>query len=135
MTTIPCFRACSQATVTFGEVPEVEIARQTSPLVPSASICLAKTFSNPVSFATQVGKHATIGGQRDSRQAATLLQKAVNQLAGDVLRVGGRAAVAENQKLAFGFEGGSNYFRRAKNIRPVLAEKAPLHLKAVGDDG
>src|SRR5258708_38913380 len=54
ITMITCSRACSQAATMFGEVPEVEIARQTSPFAPSASIWRANTFSNPVSLAMQV---------------------------------------------------------------------------------
>jgi len=49
------------------------------------------------------GEHRRIGGQRHGAQGAALLQIPPDQLAGDVLRIGRRAAIAaDQQRLVLG---------------------------------
>ncbi|MDX6446205.1 MAG: hypothetical protein QOH71_3279 [Blastocatellia bacterium] len=49
---------------------------------------------------SNAGKHASVGRQRDRRQRSPGLQEPVNQLAGDMLRIRGRPAVAKHQELS-----------------------------------
>ena len=52
------------------------------------------------------GQDRAVGGQRDRRQAGPVVVEAGDQLAGPVLRIRGAAAIAAEQQLVAGPEGG-----------------------------
>ena len=50
----PISFAFFRPSITFGELPDVEIAKAISPSLPKPSICLLNTYSNPISFEIDV---------------------------------------------------------------------------------
>ncbi len=66
------------------------------------------------------GQHAGVGRQRDGGQRGALALKAAHQLGGHVLRVGGAAAIAEDEQLAATVQRRDNR-RRGRDDRLNLA--------------
>ena len=62
------------------------------------------------------------------------LQKTIYQLAGNVLRVSSRTAVAKDEQLAISSERAGNHFSRTAYVISMLREKSTLCFQAFGDD-
>ena len=103
MVVMPRDRAAVNAARMFGERPEVESPRNTSPAWPSASTCRANKCSNPRIVADR-GRHGGIGPQSQSGQGSAIEIEAHHQLGGEVLRVRRAAAVAREQDFLPGAE-------------------------------
>ena len=94
-------RHCSSARSTLGELPEVEMARKTSPGWPRASIWRAKSTLEAVVVADG-GEDGGIGGESDGAHRRAVVDEAADKLRHQMLRVGGAAAVAGHHELAAG---------------------------------
>ena len=82
----------------FFELPEVEIASNTSPSIPRR---LDLPFEHVVVAVVVAdgGEDTGVGGQRDGAQGRTIHRQPRDELRYQMLRVGGRAAVAAYQQL------------------------------------
>ena len=69
------------------------------PAQPSAATCLAK-IDLVVVVVADGGEDRAVGGQRDRAESGPLALEAADELGREVLRIGGRAAVAAGQHLA-----------------------------------
>ncbi len=97
--TSPSSRAACSAAITFGERPEVEIADEHVALV-SQRAKLAREHLLEAVVVADRGQRRGVGGERDGGERRAVVDEAADQLGGDVLGVGGAAAVAGEQDLA-----------------------------------
>ena len=91
--------AASIAASTLAELPLVDSASSTSPAWPSARTCLEKMRLVVVVVGDR-GEDRGVGGERDRRQLGPLALEAADELGGEMLGIGSRAAVAAGQHLA-----------------------------------
>ena len=91
--------AASTAASTLAELPLVDIASSTSPGRAERLDLLGEDDVVAVVVADR-GEDRGVDGQRDRRQARPLALEAADELGREMLRVGGRAAVAAGQHLA-----------------------------------
>ena len=94
----PLRRAARSARRIFGERPEVDIAISTSPSRPSPRTWRSNRLLESVIVADS-GHHRTVGGQRHRGDRRPVVIEPRQELAGDVLCVGGAAAIAGQQQL------------------------------------
>ena len=113
--------------MTFGLLPEVEMAMATSPGLPSASIWRAKMRSKPRSLPAAVSAELSVV-KAMAAMAARFGLVADGQFGREMLGVGGAAAIAEQHQLAAaadrrdagadqaGEGGAERAFRLARNV-------------------
>ena len=94
-------RASCSPSITFSDLPLVEIATATSPARPSAFDLPREDPVEPV-VVGHARQRAGVGGQRDRRHAGAIPLEPSDQLRREVLRVRRTPAVAERQHLAAG---------------------------------
>ena len=101
MVTMPFSRAVRSAARMFGERPEVDQRQQhIAALAEACDLPREHLFE-----AVIVGDRRQcrgVGGQRDRGVAGTLLFVAADDFSGDMLGVGGAAAIADDQELVAG---------------------------------
>ena len=98
--------ACSAATI-FGERPEVEIADEHVALAAERANLPLEHLVEAVVVADR-GQRRGVGGERDGGERRAVVDEASDEFRGDVLGVGGAAAVAGEQDLAAALQRGSD---------------------------
>ena len=91
-------RAASIARRMFGERPDVDNAKNTSPALPRASDLALEHPLETVIVADR-GQDRAVGRQRQCRRRRAVVIEPRQQFAGDVLGVAGAAAIAGEQQL------------------------------------
>ena len=87
----------------FGERPEVEIADEHVALAAERANLPLEHLLEAVVVADR-GQRRGVGGERDGGERRAVVDEASDEFGGDVLGVGGAAAVAGEQDLAAAFE-------------------------------
>ena len=81
------------------------------------------------------GQHAAVRRKRDGRKRSPVFEtEAINELAGDVLCVGRRPAITEEQQLFARAKTIGDHQARAQDLSRVLCEVTPLYVQAIGDN-
>src|SRR5207245_288750 len=80
------------------------------------------------------GERRRVGGERQRRERAPFAREASDELGGDVLRVGGAAAVPEEQDLPLGGEGVAHQLDGARERVGVLLEEHVARPGTLGEE-
>ena len=139
--TRPFARATCRASRTLGERPEVEMPNEH---VAGAAdrFDLAREQALVAVVVADRGEHRGVGGQREGGQARAVVGEPADQLAGQMLRVGGAAAVAGEQDLVAAAQrvdagrcrvrDGREQIRRPRHRAQIVGRVAELPLRPPG---
>ena len=122
MVTRPRSRAASSARNTFGERPEVEMARNTSPGPPKPAHLPLEHMLEAV-IVSHRGQHGRVGGERQRRQWPPVDQIAREKFGGEMLSISSAATIAGDQELATGAHG---HFDRVRDVGDELQQRGIL---------
>ena len=119
------------AATTLRELPLVEMASSASPRAPDAAHLLGEDLLVGVVVRDR-GERRGVGGERHRGERRALDLEAVEELGGEMLRVGSRAAVAAGEHLAAPLEDFGEERACPRDRRGQRARRVELELGAFG---